>query len=132
MKVYTSKTDLIGDLSKQLGDPDNDRQAIKGLLTVFANQTDSEQHDGTVRCDNGIGFTCTDAEILTSYANQVIAWKKDANLKKKYKKPLSPKQLAFLKKKMPKYATQLIEHGIARGVIYKEGGQYKFRKLTEK
>lgn len=113
--TYTSKNDLIGELNKQLGSVD--RQAIKGLMTVFANQTSSEQQSGDVHCDNGIGFTGADAPILTSFANQY----------KKYGR-LSPKQLALLKKKMPKYAKQLIEGSIAKGLIIKEGGKYVFTK----
>lgn len=124
--TYTSKEDLIGELNKQLGSID--RQAIKGLLTVFANQTSSEQNNGSVHCDNGIGFTCTDAPILTSYANQVIAWNNTPANQRKYKSPLSPKQLAFLKKKMPKYARQLIEQSLQKKLIVKEGGKYVFTK----
>jgi len=72
------------------------RFALFGLLKVFENQTTDEQAEGDTKWLNGVGFTGVDAEFLTS-----LAWQY------KQRKSLSPKQLPFLFKKMPQYATQI-------------------------
>lgn len=69
----------------------------RGLLKVYELQTDAEQAWGQTSEANGVGFTGTDAQILSSFAEFL----------KKYKK-LSPKQMTILKKKMPKYWKQII------------------------
>ena len=71
--------------------------AKKGLLAIYACQTDDEQSSGTTSHDNGEGFTGVDAEILSSFAKQIIAGRFAG----------SPKQMKILHSKMPKYAGQL-------------------------
>jgi hypothetical protein len=70
--------------------------ATRGLLAIYKGQTESEKMAGNVTADNGIGFTGTDAEILSSFAKQF-----------QQRGTLSEKQMAILYKKMPKYAGQL-------------------------
>lgn len=111
---YTSKNDLVSYLREQLSVRDN--QAVKGLMTVFANQTESEQESGDTHYNNGVGFTPSDAPLLTSFAMQY-----------KSRKFLSDKQMVVLKKKMPKYARQLIEGSLKKGLIVKENGFYTFK-----
>jgi hypothetical protein len=85
--------------------------AIRGLLRIFQNQTADEQLDGAVRHNNGIGFTGTDAPILTSFAYQVmkkLEWVKSKNLPVCWDKMLSEKQMNLVFKKMPKYSKQLL------------------------
>ena len=111
----TSKAQLVSMLKTQLAT--RPQQAIKGLMRIYANQTESEQSSGIVISNNGIGFVHVDSEILTSFAKQF-----------EERGSLSEKQLAILYKKMPKYAGQLINAAIAEGKIFKEGREYKFKK----
>lgn len=67
------------------------------VVITERNQTADEQATGDTRWANGIGWNGVDAKILTSFAGQV---------KKGWK--LSDKQLAIAKKKLPKYAKQVL------------------------
>lgn len=72
---------------------------LQGALTVIFNrQTESEQISETTSMDNGIGFTGTDAEILSDIYKQV----------KKYG-VLRGGQVALVRRKMGKYSRQLVE-----------------------
>lgn len=62
-------------------------------------------------------FTPADASFLSSLAQQYQT-----------KKYLSKKQMDLLKKKMPKYARQLVEGSISKGLIVKKNGFYVFGK----
>lgn len=115
VQKITSKAQLVSMLKTQLAT--RPQQAIKGLMRIYANQTESEQSSGIVISNNGIGFVHVDSEILTSFAKQF-----------EERGSLSEKQLAILYKKMPKYACQLINAAIAEGKIFKEGREYKFKK----
>ena len=115
VQKITSKAQLVSMLKTQLAT--RPQQAIKGLMRIYANQTESEQSSGIVISNNGIGFVHVDSEILTSFAKQ---FEERGNL--------SEKQLEILYKKMPKYAGQLINAAIAEGKIFKEGREYKFKK----
>ena len=115
VQKITSKAQLVSMLKTQLAT--RPQQAIKGLMRIYANQTESEQSSGIVISNNGIGFVHVDSEILTSFAKQF-----------EERGSLSEKQLAILYKKMPKYADQLISSAIAEGKIFKEEGGYKFKK----
>ena len=115
VQKITSKAQLVSMLKTQLAT--RPQQAIKGLMRIYANQTESEQSSGIVISNNGIGFVHVDSEILTSFAKQF-----------EERGTLSEKQLAILYKKMPKYAGQLINAAIAEGKIFKEGREYKFKK----
>ena len=75
----------------------NDKQwALRGLLKIYSLQTDSEQMAGVTCHQNGVGFTGSDAELLTSFAQQY-----------ERRSDLSDKQMTWVFKKMPKYAGQL-------------------------
>jgi len=80
--------------SKLSKDPRWTKQA---LLKIYEFQTEEEKEIGNTRQLNGVGFTGSDGDILSSFAQQLI--------KKGY---LSPKQMIFLFKKMPKYWKQII------------------------
>ena len=105
VQKITSKTQLVDILKAQLAT--RPQQAIKGLMRIYANQTESEQSSGEVIVNNGIGFVGVDSEILTSFAKQY-----------ERKGSLSEKQMTILYKKMPKYADQLISAAIAEGKIF--------------
>ena len=115
VQKITSKTQLVDILKAQLAT--RPQQAIKGLMRIYSNQTETEQSSGEVIVNNGIGFVGVDSEILTSFAKQY-----------ERKGSLSEKQMTILYKKMPKYANQLISAAIAKGKIFKEEGGYKFKK----
>ena len=115
VQKITSKAQLVSMLKTQLAT--RPQQAIKGLMRIYANQTETEQSSGEVIVNNGIGFVGVDSEILTSFAKQY-----------ERKRSLSEKQMTILYKKMPKYADQLISAAIAEGKIFKEEGGYKFKK----
>lgn len=113
--AYKTKDSLVKALKEQLATRDN--QAIKGLLTIYSYQTNEEQDNGYTKEYNGVGFSGFDSEILSSFAEQYKA-----------KGWLSPKQMNFVKKYMPKYARQLLELSIRSGKIVKENGEYVFVK----
>jgi hypothetical protein len=72
--------------------------AVKALIRIFQeNQTQDEQVIEATKEDNGIGFTGTDGQILSSFAKQQLA-----------RGTLSPKQMVIVFKKMPKYHRQVI------------------------
>jgi hypothetical protein len=76
----------------------NDKWAIRAMLAIYAKQTAAEQAaEGTIE-DNGVGFSGVDGHILTSMSNQYIRYGR-----------LSPKQLAIVRKCMPKYSRQLLK-----------------------
>ena len=70
--------------------------AIRGLLRIYEDQTASEQASGHTSEHTGVGFTGVDGEILSSFAEQINKGR-----------TMSPKQMALIYKKMPKYAAQL-------------------------
>jgi hypothetical protein len=69
----------------------------RALLAIYKNQTPAEQLAHVTVEKNHIGFNGVDAEILSSFAQQMI----------RYNRHLSEKQLKIAAKKMPKYAQQL-------------------------
>ena len=111
---FTSKESLVMALKQQISTRDN--QALKALVTVFNKQTEDEHMAEDVRVYNNMGFTPFDAEFMTSLAKQYIS-----------KNYLSPKQLAYVKKIMPKYARQLIEQAIKDRKIVKDGKFYNWK-----
>ena len=70
--------------------------AINGMLVIYAKQTLSEQSMQTTSELNCVGFSGCDAEIMSSFSEQI-----------KRGRILSPKQMAIVFKKMPKYWEQL-------------------------
>ena len=90
----TTKKDRVSFIRNKLST--NRNWAIKGLVRIFNEQTIDEQATHTTRIHNGVGFNAVDAEILSSFVLQI-----------KSGKSLSPKQMAIVHSKMPKYAKQL-------------------------
>lgn len=90
----TTKTARVAHIKEML--KINDKWAIRGLLRIYEYQTESEKATQSTHLYNNVGFNGADAEILSSFAEQVNKGR-----------TLSPKQMAILFKKMPKYAGQL-------------------------
>lgn len=91
----------------------SDRWMLKALLTIYEYQTSSEQASEMTSQHNGVGFTGIDGGILSSFAKQLIRRGVPALLEAKEEvtatRFLSPKQIPILRKKMPKYAKQLVQ-----------------------
>lgn len=75
----------------------NDHAVEKAILIVYRNQTAEEQSAGDTRVSNGIGFTGVDGEFLSSLGSTVMQGRH-----------LSPKQIEYGRKKIRKYARQLL------------------------
>jgi hypothetical protein len=77
----------------------SDIWAKAALLEIFAHQTADEQNAEATSHNNNVGFTGADARFLSSLAKQAIGrgW-------------LSPKQMIYVRKKMPKYAGQVMSY----------------------
>ena len=91
----TSKETLLAYLRSQLAS--NSAWAVKALTLVYSYQTADEQEDKKTSLKNGAGFNGLDAEILSSFSEQVLKGRK-----------LSPKQLAIVHRKIPRYARQVL------------------------
>jgi hypothetical protein len=74
----------------------DDAWLVRGLLAVFALQTEDERVEGNTTHQNGVGFNGVDAPFCTSLVEQFRS-----------RGSLSPKQIAALRKIMPKYSGQL-------------------------
>lgn len=85
-------------------------QAIKAMLRVYEYQTEDEQKSESTSNLNGVGFTGTDAFIMTSFCKQY-----------ERKNRLSEKQVSFIMSKIGKYARQLTNHAIEKGMYVKKG-----------
>ena len=90
----------------------NDKWMLKALVTIYQYQTSQEQQSEQTQEHNGVGFTGVDGEILTSFAKQFIRKGGTAMLAVpgdvSAHSFFSKKQLPILRKKMPKYARQLV------------------------
>lgn len=84
---------------------------VRGLLAIFKKQTADEQNTEQTQHNNSVGFSAFDAQLLSSYAKQVLEFEAGRS---KYSSPLSPKQFLILRQRMEKYAMQLAR--IARPV----------------
>jgi len=83
---------------------------IDCMLIIYDNQTQDEKEVQDTKELNDIGFSGADGFILSSFSEQVIKWRNIPESDRKYDSPLSVKQIEMMKKKMPKYAKQLINY----------------------
>lgn len=111
MVSFNSKKALQDAIKKQI--ISNDAQSIKAMMKIYAYQTADEKFTGMTYDSNGVGFNGNDSNILTSFCEQ-------------YKKSryLSPKQLSIVKKKIGKYAGQIVNHAIEKGIWVKKENQW--------
>jgi hypothetical protein len=84
-------------LKKKLGV--SSQWALHALLLIFSLQTSDEQNSDETSELNGVGFTGTDANLLSSFAKQY-----------ERRGTLSPKQMVLVFKKMPKYWNQILNN----------------------
>jgi len=74
----------------------NPNWACAAVLRIYEHQTTSEKATQDTHEDNGVGFSGCDAEILSSFAEQLLKGR-----------ILSAKQMNIVFKKMPKYWNQI-------------------------
>ena len=101
--TYT-KTQLITALKAQI--PQSREKICRALMLIYDRQTEQEILRGKTIEDNSIGFTVLDADILTKMARFYQS-----------KGFLSYKQLNLVKRLIPKYAGQILDSSIERGLI---------------
>jgi hypothetical protein len=82
----------------------NPEWAKHAIVALFNYQTAMEQAAESTQDQNKVGFNACDAEILTSFAKQVLQGRN-----------LTQRQLAVAFKKLPKYSNQL--YRIAIGMV---------------
>jgi len=75
----------------------NDNAVIRGMLKIYQYQTNDEQMAERTEYKNSVGFSGVDAEIMSSF----VKWYQNKNY-------LSPKQMEIARKKMVRYAGQLL------------------------
>jgi len=74
----------------------NDKAVEKAIKMIYSRQTADEQTGMATVEHNAVGFSAFDAEILTSFAQQLIRGRQ-----------LSPKQMAIGRNKIRRYWKQL-------------------------
>lgn len=114
MKTYT-KQELETILKSQIAN--NSNKAVHALMTVYNCQTTDEKSDGVTEVRNGIGFSSVDSPILSSFAEQY-----------KIHGTLSEKQIALVKRLMPRYARQLLRMSFIKGNFEKVGRKWAIKK----
>lgn len=90
-KIWT-KEEILSRVARR------DDWACGALMAVYKNQTADEKTGEYTKEHNRVGFTKFDAELMTSFAKQYES-----------KKRLSIKQLAIVRKRIPKYWRQLVK-----------------------
>ena len=95
MEKKITKAALVEFLRKML--TTNEKWAQAALVRIYDNQTEGEKNAEETIVQNGIGFTGGDARLLTSFAE----WYKSHGW-------LSPKQMAYVYRKIGMYAGQLM------------------------
>ena len=82
---------------------------IRGILAIYARQTDAERCAGLTKEHNGMGFNGVDSPILSSFAEQIKNWDSLNPTHRRFPTPLSTRQTTVARKLMLKYARQLSE-----------------------
>jgi hypothetical protein len=90
---------------------DRDAYAVEeAILRIYDRQTSDEQNSLVTVHANGVGFSAFDAEFMSSLAQQIRA--------NRYGNPngrrLSPRQLEIGRKKIKRYAGQLLDVALAK------------------
>jgi len=85
----------------------NDVAVWRGVVSIYQLQTEDEQQGEQTRWQNGMGFSSYDSKLMSSFAKQIIAWQETDPDQRKFKSPLSPKQLPLARRIIKRYAGQL-------------------------
>jgi hypothetical protein len=81
-----------------------DSMVEKSIVKIYEKQTQDEQETNETNHNNGVGFNGVDANLLSSFAKQILNGRK-----------LTEKQMLYARKKIIKYSTQLTK--IANGKL---------------
>lgn len=112
---FTSKTSLVAAMRSQI--TSDEARAARALLRIYQYQTLDEKSSRDVKHRNGCGFMPQDAKLLSGIACWVLAGH-----------ALTPKQFDAVRNRIGKYAGQLVDQAIARGLIQKHGANYLWGK----
>lgn len=108
----------------------------KAILKLYKYQTEYEQQTQDTAMLNGVGFNSIDANFLSSLAEWILDIKNvPVNEKNKYvvRRHLTNKQRLFARKKLIKYARQLVNMYVDAGVIRHVGkGQWQWTPKAER
>lgn len=108
----------------------------KAILKLYKYQTEYEQQTQDTAMLNGVGFNTIDANFLSSLAEWILDRENvPESEKNKYvvRRHLTDKQRMFARKKLTKYAGQLVNMYIDAGVIKHIGkGQWKWVPKAER
>lgn len=94
--------EVIASVNPDGSSPEVVRKVENFVLVLFANQESDEQQSEATNRTNGVGFTSVDAQILSSFAKQVLLGR-----------TLSVKQINLAARKLRKYAAQLAREAYA-------------------
>lgn len=86
----------------------NDRAVERAILRLYERQTYAEQNAKTTSESNGIGFNGADAELLSSFAEQLKAGRHLTPARTKPDGRMGG-QMYYARRKILKYARQLAE-----------------------
>lgn len=115
---YTSKEALAAAMREQI--TRDGIRAARALVRIYQYQSHDEKQSRDVRHRNGVGFMPHDAKLLSGIACWVLAGH-----------TLTEKQFACVRDRIGKYAGQLVEQAISRGLIRKVGKEYLWGKALQ-
>jgi hypothetical protein len=116
MMLYTKEQILAAEFDAAKGmvlhnimldSQDGKRWLLKGLLALYARQTEDEKSAELTKHLNEKGFNSADSFQLSGFSRQVLEWQRSPALQRKWESPLSWKQWMKLRQRMRKYAGQL-------------------------
>ena len=93
----------------------DNRWLVRAILALYERQTEDEQRAESTDHRNDKGFNAADAPIMSSFAKQILDWRRSDD--RTYASPLSPRQLAVARRKLPKYAGQLARIAAERAAV---------------
>lgn len=77
----------------------SDQAVVKALITIYNNQTASEQSAQQTHLRNNVGFNSRDAKTLTDIAQRLP----------RYNNHMTPRQIALVRGRIRKYWRQLLD-----------------------
>lgn len=111
MTVIRNKATLVANYRARLNE--NVSDCLDGLMIVFGNQVEDEVATASTHYMNRRGFNKSDAKALTQIAKDRLQGKE-----------LDEQQIAQVKRRIPKYAWQIVTSKIGRGDFVKSNGVY--------
>jgi len=111
MSTFRSRRALVANYRSRI--TDDMKFALMGLYTIFNNQLNDEIETDSTHHKNRKGFNKADAKILSRIAKSSL----DGNT-------LGDSEIDEIKKRMPKYAKQLVRSAIKSGSLVKQNGVY--------